>query len=257
MKRIVWTRPEEDWGQDQKILRGDIAFLRFPLTRQVSITVQWPEKRSDSVILTSRKAAEAFLAQASQWQEQASKIEFLTFGLETYKYLLNQGLKVRLIPAHSGKEFAQLLTLELKKSTKIWFPRPAEPAFAIGDYLRANSYEVLDIEMYRTEAIKQFSPESLKLFFAEPSIICLASPSAARSFIELIRAADAARFYRYIPVVIGSTTMQSVQGYFKDAFQAHQATLQALWDKAIEIAKNPGSDSLYAYEQKSRKSPKP
>lgn len=237
MKRIIWTRPAEDWAQDQKIVKLDLPVLRFPVTKQVCIAPQLPAKPCDIVILTSRKAAEGFLNQTAPIREQLQKAEFVTFGMETYKFLVSQNLKVRLIPVHNGKDFAQALALEIKKGSVLWFPRPAEPAFAIGDHLRTHNIEVYDIEMYRTEGIKQFEHDALKKLGSEPSVVCLASPSTVKAFVDIIRTCDDARFSRYTPVVIGTTTHTAAQGYFSDVFQAAHPTLQSLWDKAVEIAR--------------------
>ncbi len=237
MKRIIWTRPAEDWAQDQKIVKLDLPVLRFPVTRQVCIAPQFPPKPCDIVILTSRKAAEGFLNQATAIRDQLQKAEFVTFGMETYKYLVSQNLKVRLIPVHNGKDFASALALEIKKGPVLWFPRPAEPAFAIGDHLRTHNLEVYDLEMYRTEGIKQFETDALKKLCSEPSVVCFASPSTVKAFVDIIRSCDEARFYRYTPIVIGGTTLTATHGYFSDVFQAAHPTLQSLWDKALEIAK--------------------
>jgi uroporphyrinogen-III synthase len=237
MKRIIWTRPAEDWAQDQKIVKPDFPVLRFPVTKQVCIAPQLPPKSCDIVLLTSRKAAEGFLQQTASIRDQLQKAEFLTFGMETYKFLVSQNLKVRLIPVPNGKDFAHALAVEIKKGPVIWIPRPAEPAFAIGDHLRAHNLEVYDIEMYRTESIKQFEPELLKKLCGEPSVVCFGSPSTVKAFVDLIRTHDEARFYKYTPVVIGSTTFASTHGYFSDVFQAAHPTLQSLWDKAVEISR--------------------
>jgi uroporphyrinogen-III synthase len=237
MKRIIWTRPAEDWAQDQKIVKLDLPVLRFPVTKQVCIAPQLPGKPCDIVVLTSRKAAEGFLNQTASIKEQLHKAEFVTFGMETYKFLVSQNLKVRLIPAQNGKDFANALVHEVKKGPVLWFPRPAEPAFAIGDHLRTHNIEIYDIEMYRTEGIKQFEPDVLKKLSSEPSVVCLASPSTVKAFVDIIRSSDEARFYRYTAVVIGNTTFTATQSYFPDVFQAAYPTLQSLWDKALEIAR--------------------
>lgn len=237
MKKIIWTRPAEDWAHDHKFIKSEAGLLRVPLTEQIVIHPQRPLKNCDIVILTSRKAAEAFLQVALLQREQLARAEFLTFGLETYKYLVSQNLKVRLIAVHNGKDFAQALVTEIKKGPIIWFPRPAEPAFAIGDFLRSYHLETFDIEMYRTEAVRHFDPELIKNLIAEPALVCFASPSAVRAFVDLIRSSDDARFYRYTPIAIGATTMNSGQGYFAEAHLAAHPTLQALWDKAQALAK--------------------
>ncbi|MCX6130319.1 MAG: uroporphyrinogen-III synthase [Proteobacteria bacterium] len=243
MKRIIWTRPIEDWQYDLKIVKSDSAVLHFPVTRQILISPQFPSKACDIVILTSRKAAEAFLQTSPLHREQLNRVEFLTFGMETYKFLVAQNLKVRLIPVNNGKDFAQALVVEIKKGSVIWFPRPAEPAFAVGDFLRTYALETYDIEMYRTEAIRNIDAEQIKRLIAEPSIVCFASPSAVRAFVDIIRSSDEARFYRYIPVAIGSTTMSSGQSYFPDSHLATHPTLQSLWEKAQAIAKQDVQDA--------------
>ncbi|WP_141731991.1 uroporphyrinogen-III synthase [Oligoflexus tunisiensis] len=245
MKRIIWTRPAEDWAQDQKIVKLDLPVLRFPVTKQVCIPPQLPPKPCEVVLLTSRKAAEGFLGQTASIRDQLHKAEFVTFGMETYKFLVSQNLKARLIPVQNGKDFAHTLAAEMKKGPVVWFPRPAEPAFAIGDHLRAHNLEVHDIEMYRTEPIKHFEPEAMKKLCGEPSVVCFASPSTVKAFVDLIRSQDEARFYKFTAVVIGGTTLTSAQGYFPDVFQAAHPTLQSLWDKALEIARQettPGKE---------------
>lgn len=246
MKRIIWTRPAEDWAQDQKIVKADVPVLRFPVTRQVCVAPQLPAKACDIVILTSRKAAEGFLQQTTSLRDQLHRAEFLTFGMETYKFLVSQNLKVRMIPVHNGKDFAQALALEIKKGPVVWFPRPSEPAFAIGDHLRTHNLDVYDVEMYRTEAIKNHESDALKKLSSEPSVVCLASPSSVKAFVDVIRTHDEARFYRYTPVVIGTTTLTATQGYFPDVFQAAHPTLQSVWEKALEIARQDAPDGRNA-----------
>ena len=247
MKRIIWTRPIEDWVQDQKIVKLETSnVFRFPVTRQVGITPVLPTKSCDIILLTSRKAAETFFNQTSSIRDQIQKVEYLTFGMETYKYLVNQKLKVRMIPVNGGKDFAQALVLEIKKGPVLWYPRPAEPAFAVGDHLRTYNLDVHDIELYRTEAIKQFDADLLKKLSSEPSVVCLASPSAVRSLVDIIRSSDEARFYRYTAVVIGTTTFAATHSYFPGVFQAAHPTLQSLWEKAMEIARQEGAESKQA-----------
>ncbi len=257
MKRIIWTRPADDWSQDQKIVKLETPVLRFPVTRQVGIVPQLPAKPCDIILLTSRKAAEAFMNHSASFKDHIAKAEFLTFGMETYKYLVSQNLKVRMIPVQNGKDFAQALVLEIKKGPVIWFPRPAEPAFAIGDHLRTHNLDIFDIEMYRTEGIKQFEPDVLKKLSSEPSVVCFASPSAVKAFVDIIRSCDEARFYRYTPVVIGTTTFSSSQSYFSDIFQAAHPTLQSLWEKAMEIARKEGTETRQAQDGKPSKETKP
>lgn len=237
MKRIVWTRPAEDWDSDQKWLKGDPQLLRLPLTRQVEITPQLPPKPCDAVILTSKKAADAFLHRISLPKEQLQRVEFLTFGMETYKHLLAHKLKSRLLPAHGGKEFASLLLCELKKDAVLWFPRPVDTAFPISEYLRTHQIEVYDMELYRTESCKTFEAPLIQQLIAQPAVVCFASPHAVKAFVELVRQHDEARFYHYTPVAIGATTMTSGQSYFSEIHQAQQATLQGLWEKALEVAR--------------------
>ena len=237
MKRIIWTRPSEDWGLDQKIIKSESGLLRFPVTQQIQIVPKVPVKICDFIVLTSRKAAEAFLQHNLLPREQLGRKDFLTFGIETYKYLVSQNLKVRLIPVHNGKDFAEILVMEIKKGSVIWIPRPAEPAFAIGDLLRNYSFETYDIEMYRTESVRNFEVQLLKQLVAEPSIVCFASPSAVKAFVDVVQTSDAARFYRYTAVAIGTTTLASGQSYFSQSFQALHPTLQSLWDMAQGLAK--------------------
>ncbi len=237
MRTVVWTRPAEDWLYDQRFVKSDLPVLHLPLTQQVSCTPMIPQKPCDFILVTSRKAAEAFLKEAAGHRDLWQKAEILTFGMETYKYLLGQNQRTRLIQAPSAKEFAEILLSEIKKGACLWFPRPLETAFPLSEHLRAHGLEVLDLEVYKTEPLQSFDPTLVQKLRAEPSVVCFASPSAVKSFIDLIRTHDEARFYKYIPVAIGNTTMNSAQSYFNDIFIASQATLQSLWDKGVEIGR--------------------
>ncbi len=242
-KRIIWTRPAEDWEHDAKLLRLEKPLFRFPLTRQVAIKPQMPPKPCDLVILTSRKAADAFLHRMGLSKEHMHRIEFLTFGMETYKYLLSQNLKTRLIQAPGGKEFAAALVLELKRDQVIWFPRPLETAYPISEHLRTHHFEIYDLELYKTETVKHLEPPALQSLFAEPSIVCFASPLAIKAFVDLIRQYDEARFYKYTAVAIGATTKASGQSYFNEVHLAQHPTLASLFEKAQEISRAPHGDS--------------
>lgn len=235
-KRIIWTRPAEDWEHDVKLLRFDPHVFRLPLTRQVEVKPQLPPQNAEFVILTSRKAAEAFLHRVGLSKEQSQRFEYLTFGMETYKYLLAQNLKARLVPVQSGREFAGVLVNELKREAVVWFPRPMETAFAITEHLRHHQIEAFDIELYRTEANKNFDPQLIHSLTAEPGVICFASPLALKAFVDLITHHDEARFYKYIPLAIGATTRAAGQSYFNEIHLAPQASLQSLWDKALELS---------------------
>ncbi|MFY7928873.1 MAG: uroporphyrinogen-III synthase [Oligoflexus sp.] len=237
MKKIIWTRPDHDWQQDQKLLKPAQLVHHFPVTRQVAISPQLPTKVCEFVIVTSRKAADAFLSKPCLSKDQMSKVEFLTFGLETYKFLASQNLKARLMTANGGKEFAEMLVHELKKGTVIWFPKPKDTAFPISEHLRAHQLEVHDIELYRTEAIKTIPPAQLQQLFAESAVVCFANPNAVKAFVEIVRYHGEACFYKFTPVAIGPTTMNSCQAYFKEFYVANQATLSALWEKALEVAR--------------------
>ena len=189
------------------------------------------------MILTSRKAADAFLHRIALGKEELQRIEFLTFGMETYKYLLEQKVKTRLVQVPSGKEFAAALVSELKRDQVIWFPRPIETAYPISEHLRNHQFEVYDLELYKTEIIKQIDPQELQTLFAEPSVICFASPLAIKAFVELIRHYDEARFYKYTAVAIGATTKASGQSYFNEVHLAPHPTLISLWEKAQEVSR--------------------
>lgn len=239
-KSIIWTRPAEDWEHDSKLLRLDqqTHLLRLPLTRQVEVKASLPSKTAEVVILTSRKAADAFLHRLGIAKEQMLRFEFLTFGMETYKYLLSENLRVRLIPAQSGKDFAAALVAELKRETVIWFPRPMETAFPLGEHLRTHQFEAFDIELYRTEPIKQFEAQTIHVLLAAGGVVCFASPMAIKSFVELICHYDEGRFYKYIPVAIGATTRAAGHTYFNEVHLAPHATLQSLWEKALDLQRN-------------------
>jgi uroporphyrinogen-III synthase len=244
MKQIVWTRPAEDWENDQKLMRSTQHVMLFPLTRQIEICPTLPQKPCDLVILTSKKAASAFMLKAQMTKEALHKPEYITFGLETYKYLLGLNLKARLIESQSAKKFAESLLLEIKKSVSIWFPRPLDVAFELSDYLRAQGVEVHDIAMYKTEPVKNLDTAQLQKLTADPCIVCLASPSAVKSFVDIVLTHDAGRFHRYIPVVIGPTTKAAAQAYFKEVIVSSQTTLQSLWEKAYETARK---DDIRSY----------
>ncbi|RYZ54857.1 MAG: uroporphyrinogen-III synthase [Proteobacteria bacterium] len=244
MKQIVWTRPAEDWENDQKLMRSTQHVMLFPLTRQIEICPKLPQKPCDCVILTSKKAASAFMHKAQLPKEALQKPEYITFGLETYKYLLGLNLKARLIESQSAKKFAENLLLEIKKNAAVWFPRPIDVAFELSDYLRAQGLEVHDIAMYKTEPVKNLDAAQISKLTADPCIVCLASPSAVKSFVDIVLTHDNGRFHRYIPVVIGPTTKAAAQSYFKEVLVASHTTLQSLWEKAYETARK---DDIRSY----------
>ena len=244
MKQIVWTRPAEDWDNDRKLMRSTQHVMLFPLTRQIEICPKLPNKPCDLVILTSKKAASAFMHKAQLSKEALQKPEYITFGLETYKYLLGLNLKARLIESQSAKKFAENLLLEIKKTAAIWFPRPLDVAFELSDYLRAQGCEVHDIAMYKTEPVKNLEASQIQKLTADPCIVCLASPSAVKSFVDIILSHDNGRFHRYIPVVIGPTTKAAAQAYFKEVLVSSHTTLQSLWEKAYETARK---DDIRSY----------
>ena len=246
MRTVVWTRPAEDWSYDQRFVKAEGPVLLFPLTQQVSCQPAIPNKACEFVIITSRKAAETFLKVAAPQRELWQKAEVVTFGMETYKYLLGQNIRTRLIQAPSAKEFCEILLSELKKGTVLWFPRPLETAFPLSEQLRAHGLEVLDFVLYKTEPLKVYDPLQVQKLTAEPSVICFASPSAVKAFVDIIRTFDEARFYKYTPVAIGHTTLSSAQSYFNETYVASQSTLQSLWERAVEVAK-----SLQATQAKS------
>lgn len=237
VKQIVWTRPAEDWETDKKLMRATHSVILFPLTRQVEISPKLPSTPCDLVIVTSKKAASAFVQKCQLSKEAMHKPEYLTFGLETYKYLLSQNFKARLIEAQSARKFAESLVSEIKKTAAVWFPRPLEVAFELSDYLRAQGVDVLDIALYKTEPLKTVDPALVQKLTAEPCIVCLASPSAVKSFVDIILSHDNGRFNRYTPVVIGPTTKAAAQSYFKEVIVASHTTLQSLSDKAFETAR--------------------
>ena len=133
---------------------------------------------------------------------------------------------------------------EIKKTAAVWFPRPLDVAFEVSDYLRAQGINVFDIAMYRTEPLKTLDPALVQKLTAEPCIVCLASPSAVKSFVDIILSHDGGRFNRYTPVVIGPTTKAAAQSYFKEVIVASHTTLQSLSDKAFETARK---DDIRSY----------
>lgn len=237
MKQIVWTRPLEDWEADKKLMRSTNNVLLFPLTRQIEICPKLPSKPCDMVIVTSKKAASAFVHKCQLSKDAMHKPEYITFGLETYKYLLSQNFRARLIEAQSARKFAENLISEVKKNVAIWFPRPLDVAFEVSDYLRAQGLDVEDIAMYKTEPLKTLDQNLVQKLTAEPCIVCLASPSAVKSFVDIILAQDSGKFHKYTPVVIGPTTKAAAQSYFKEVIVAANTSLQGLWDKAYETAR--------------------
>lgn len=237
MKQIVWTRPAEDWEADKKFMRSTNQVLLFPLTRQVEICPKLPSKPCDLVIVTSKKAATAFVQKCSLSKEAMHKPEYITFGLETYKYLLSQNFRARLIEAPSAKKFAENLVNEVRKGCAVWFPRPLDVAFEVSEYLRTKGIDVQDIALYKTEPLKTIDPALVQKLTAEPCIVCLASPSALKSFVDIVLAHDSGRFNKYTPVVIGPTTKAAAQSYFKEVMVASQSSLQSLYEKAYETAR--------------------
>ncbi len=244
MKQIVWTRPAEDWEADKKLMRSTQNVLLCPLTGHIGICPKLPAKLCDVVIVTSKKAATAFVHKCQLSKEAMHKPEYLTFGLETYKYLLSQNFRARLIEAQSARKFAENLAPEIKKTAAVWFPRPLDVAFEVSEYLRAQGLDVQDIAMYRTEPVKVVESPLLQKLTAEPCIVCLASPSAVKSFVDIVLNQDNGRFNRYYPVVIGPTTKAAAQSYFKEIAVSSQTTLQSLFDKALETARR---DDIRAY----------
>lgn len=244
VKQIVWTRPAEDWDADKKLMRSTNHVMLFPLTRQVEICPKLPAKPCDLVIVTSKKAASAFVHKCQLSKEAMHKPEYITFGLETYKYLLSLNFKARLIEAQSGRKFAENLLMEIKKTAAVWFPRPLDVAFEVSDYLRSQGVEVHDIAMYKTEPVKTIDPQLIQKLTADPCIVCLASPSAVKSFVDLILTHDGGKFNKYTPVVIGPTTKAAAQSYFKEVLVSSHTTLQSLWEKAYETARK---DDIRSY----------
>jgi uroporphyrinogen-III synthase len=244
VKQIVWTRPAEDWEADKKLMRSTNHVMLFPLTRQVEICPKLPANLCDHVIVTSKKAASAFVQKCQLSKEALHKLEYITFGLETYKYLLSLNFKARLIEAQSARKFAESLVSEIKKPAAFWFPRPLDVAFEVSEYLRSQGVEVHDIAMYKTEPVKTIEPALIQRLTADPCIICLASPSAVKSFVDIVLSHDNGKFGKYTPVVIGPTTKAAAQSYFKEVLVASHTTLQSLWEKAFETARK---DDIRSY----------
>ncbi|RZA27227.1 MAG: uroporphyrinogen-III synthase [Proteobacteria bacterium] len=244
VKQIVWTRPAEDWETDKKFMRSTNHVMLFPLTRQVEICPKLPSTPCDHVIVTSKKAATAFVQKCQLSKEALHKPEYITFGLETYKYLLGLNFRARLIEAQSARKFAENLVSEIKKTAAIWFPRPVDVAFEVSDYLRSQGVAVYDINMYKTEPVKTIEPALIQKLTADPCIVCLASPSAVKSFVDIVLTHDNGKFHKYTPVVIGPTTKAAAQSYFKEVLVSSHTTLQSLWEKAYETARK---DDIRSY----------
>ena len=201
-KTLFWTRPLEDWQGDLQKFPALKEFFHLPLTSQMKLPIQVIPPKGAVIIVTSPKAATMMLDD-SKLSQALRSVDFLSFSKKVSEYLPSDRLEL-IRAANAEGMIEELIRRPDLRNRKFYFLGAKEPAFPIAETMQDKGYSCVHVPIYETLARDTLTEREVKRLEGG-GIVCLASPSAARSFLKLIES------YGFDPfsfelIVIGSTT---------------------------------------------------
>jgi|GEM_PF-6216821 len=227
---IIWTRSKHAWLRDQKLFAGQVAVQHIP-----TIEIEFEKidissliaQNFDGVIFTSVTAVKAVEIQPKVKELIQECGKAITFGKQTQTALTSLGYDVDFHPqAQTGEE----LCTELDKThvgKKFLFVGAKYPATDFAEVLTKNTVALLPV--YQTKVLS-VSAETQNEVIAAGSVICLASPSAARAFTR-----TPAKIIDLRCVCIGPTTAAAAKEVFSEVHLADAPNILKLFEKAEKL----------------------
>ncbi len=196
LTKLIWTRARVDWTEDSKFFTafGDHV-LRIPCLKFEDLPCP-PELPPGDLIVTSLKSAERI---GRAWP--ALRRICHTFGPMTAEALRSLGHKTIVYPQSSSQEFFAALP----RQGKYVYLGPKDPAFDFQASADELGLSLQSIALYRTIMAVDLAAETILELKNAPltGVVCLASPSAARTFASIFQAQN------FAAITIGGTTAKT------------------------------------------------
>ena len=244
-KTLIWTRGVDDWQSDHLLLSRlvpeGVFIEHIPCVRLSPVGIKSDVLQAltnhpwDHVVFTSAHGVSFALANPEIRTRIKKLTSIYTLGSATAQALARHGIDaIRPEGLRTGEDLGAWLDLHLPKDAHILVPTPRQPAFDLAQYLKDKGRHSLAIVCYETEARahlpngEAISPQKLKELASSPStIVCFASPSAARGFV--VGAPGV------VPpaVVIGPTTEAAAKQFFTVKKIADENSLESLVKAAV------------------------
>lgn len=234
----VWTRPQDLWEQDRKILdqiSQKFKILHISLTRQEAIqNPVFPEDLPKSlfIIITSRRASQILIEKYPGVLDGRS---VLTFGNNTSRHLLRHKILIRQFKdCNSSKQLAIRICEEFSKNSKFLYIAAKDPAYDLVGHLNEGGFECMHVPVYQTTLYSDSINKKVEgqLLGADGNLFAFASPLAVECFSQWMKKCErrATLGTNSYVLCIGPTTAQ--------------AALKS-WDESrIRVAKVPSVAEL-------------
>ncbi len=197
-KTIVITRPEHQVGEIKNTLQDRGAWvLIFPVIR-ISETENWTDcdraighlSDYDWVLFSSANAVRYFMERLHQNGAPFSAKHIAAVGSKTAAVLRKWKLEAQLVPkTFDAEHFAEALNDHALEGKNILIPRSDIARNTLPERLKAQGANVHCVTVYRTETNPDVDAERMRdrLRQKEIDVITFFSPSAVRTFIDLVR----------------------------------------------------------------------
>lgn len=245
-KKIIWTRSIEDLDQDRLFLSDQLVWClpsiqRLPIEQPFDLDML--QKPWSAAVLTSRYAA-FLIAKRSDLQSliRGCEIVFcLSHGIADLIAPFAQSCFVSPEVTKGADLLDKILTsLSLNESRSILLIGAKEKAFDMKPALLAKGFKVNELDLYETvlhlicEDGRSLTDVDEKRFSDGRWIVCFASPSAVRSFVQ--RFARLFHFDSFCDaVVIGSTTAAKARQYFSRVHQVEKPSVYEMYCLALKL----------------------
>jgi uroporphyrinogen III methyltransferase/synthase len=257
-KRILVTRPREQAAELVDLLEAMGAeAVEAPMIRIVPPDDYGPLDEAcrsvgsfDWIVLSSPNAVESFIQRllATPYDLRALKgVKLCAVGPATAERLSRYGLKVDLVPAEYR---AETLAASISESGDVAGVRILAPHADIGrdvvaQELRKRGAEVTEVVAYRTIAAEpdvEGEPDVYRMLLERRlDVVTFTSPSAVRSFVNMLGAEPAADLLRTTVVAsIGPVTAEAASRCnIQTTIVPSQYTVPALVDAIVEYFRKP------------------
>jgi uroporphyrinogen-III synthase len=247
-KDIIWTRSIGDWDEDRKLFpTADARVLHLPCIRIVARNVTAAEATSAAadpnvansvashVVFTSANAARYALRLPHLVHTVRKASAVYTHGKVTAAILRAAGIRVQFVEAKNGKSLGDFLVGVLPQGASLLWPCGEAVAHDFSPDLQAKGITVQRLVLYDTllemtdaDARPLTAETRADLIQSLRGVVCFASPSSARCFIETLKPKENRLGTALVALAIGPTTAEEVQGHFAVVQVAREATVAAL-----------------------------
>lgn len=235
MKLLIWTRSTEDWEQDQTFIPANARqkVVHVPLITTHPLRVSVPQTPFQHAIFTSPKGV-AYTKQTDElWALVQKCLHVYTFGDKTTMALEQLGLHVTQVQTPNAQGLATYLAEHAPRVGRYLILTAREPAYPLRQHLQDAGLECDAIAVYETTLETHLDRNHYeRLVKAEQFVLCFASPSAVKAWLQIRAHHPELAIIPQIAVVMGESTAAACQsGQFIAIHTATQQTVEALWQR--------------------------